>query len=390
MHVHETKGVSQTAAAAVVIVVVAVIAGSAYLFLGPTGPTNTSTSQTNSSSTAQTSRATFTLTTPVTLSAGGSSFVNPIMQVWTAAFHNQSSLISISYQSIGSGAGQQGIFKGTFDFAGSDAPVTDQQLVNFTGKTLLQVPETLGGVAIFYSVPELGATSIKLTGDVLARIYLQQVTTWNDPAIVALNPGVSLPAKSIIVVHRSDGSGTTFALTDYLSKISPSWKTSVGSGTSVGWPAGELGGKGSSGVAGLVSQNPYSMGYADTVYATQNGLTIASIQNQAGNFVLPTLDSISQAASQFTSQVQSDTRVSITNAPGANSYPIATFTYILVWKGQADQSKGYAIAQFVWWIIHQGQSYGPKLLYPQLPASVVTVDEALVRQMNYNGQAFLG
>ena len=382
MRVKKLNGVSQTAAAAVVIVVVAVIAGGAYLFVVP-GATNTS-------STSKTSTASFTLTTPVTLSAGGSSFVNPIMQVWTGAFRNQSGLISINYQSIGSGAGQQGIFKGTFDFAGSDAPVTDQQLANFTGKTLLQIPQTLGGVAIFYNVPELGATNIKLTGDVLARVYLQQVTTWNDPSIVALNPGVSLPMKTIVVVHRSDGSGTTFALTDYLSKVSSTWKTSIGSATSVSWPAGELGGKGSSGVAGLVSQNPYSIGYADTVYATQNGLTIAAMQNQAGNFILPTLDSISQAASQFTTQMQSDTRVSITDAPGANSYPIATFTYILVWKGQADQSKGYSIAQFVWWVIHQGQSYGPKLLYPQLPASVVAVDEALVRQINYNGQAFLG
>src|SRR5438128_8206987 len=208
MRVKKLNGVSQTAAAAVVIVVVAVIAGGAYLFVVP-GATNTS-------STSKTSTASFTLTTPVTLSAGGSSFVNPIMQVWTGAFRNQSGLISINYQSIGSGAGQQGIFKGTFDFAGSDAPVTDQQLANFTGKTLLQIPETLGGVAIFYNVPELGATNIKLTGDVLARVYLQQVTTWNDPSIVALNPGVSLPMKTIVVVHRSDGSGTTFALTDYL------------------------------------------------------------------------------------------------------------------------------------------------------------------------------
>jgi phosphate transport system substrate-binding protein len=382
MHVHETKGVSQTAAA-VVVIVVAAIAGGAYLFLGSSGVTNPP-------STSRTSSTSFTLTTPVTLSAGGSSFVNPIMQVWASGFHNQSSLISINYQSIGSGAGQQGIFKGTFDFAGSDAPVTDQQLVNFTGKTLLQVPETLGGVAIFYNVPELGATSIKLTGDVLARIYLQQVTTWNDPPIAALNPGISLPMKTIVVVHRSDGSGTTYALTDYFSKVSSTWKTSIGSATSVSWPAGELGGKGSSGVAGLVSQNPYSIGYADTVYATQNGLTIAAIQNQAGNFILPTLDSISQAASQFTSQMQTDTRVSITNAPGANSYPIATFTYILVWKGQADQAKGYSIAQFIWWIIHQGQSYGPKLLYPPLPASVVAVDESLVKQINNNGQPFIG
>jgi phosphate transport system substrate-binding protein len=383
MHVHETKkGVSQTAAAVVVIVVVAAIAGGAYLFLGSSGGTSTLP-------TSQTGTTSFTLTTPITLSAGGSTFVNPIMQVWASGFHNQSSMISINYQSIGSGAGQQGVFKGTFDFAGSDAPVTDQQLLNYTGKTLIQVPETLGGVAIFYSVPELGATSIKLTGDVLARIYLQQVTTWNDPSIAALNPGISLPMKTIVVVHRSDSSGTTFALTDYLSKVSSTWKTSIGSATAVSWPAGELGGKGSSGVAGLVSQNPYSMGYADTVYATQNGLTIAAIQNQAGSFVLPTLDSISQAASQFTSQMQSDARVSITNAPGANSYPIATFTYILVWKGQTDQSKGYAIAQFVWWIIHSGQSLGPRLLYPQLPGSVVTVDEALVRQINYNGQAFI-
>jgi phosphate transport system substrate-binding protein len=332
----------------------------------------------------------FNLTQPVTLSAGGSTFINPLMQQWITQFHQTYPLISINYQAIGSGAGQQGIFTNTFDFAGSDAPVSDQQLANLsTTNKLLQIPESLGGVAIFYNIPQLGQRSINLTGGVIAGIYLGQITEWDDPAIATLNPGVTLPHQTIIPVHRSDGSGTTYAFTDYLSTISSDWAIKVGKGTSVSWPSFELAGKGSSGVAGLVETNSYSIGYADTVYATENNLPVAAVQNREGQFVIPTIQSVSAAASQFSSQLQSDTRVSIVNAPGADSYPIATFTYILVWRDQTDLSKGYAISHFLWWVVNNGQGSGAALGYSPLPQNVVAIDDNLVKQIDYNGQSFI-
>jgi len=337
----------------------------------------------------QSSTGRFTLSTPVVLSAGGSTFVNPVMQVWASAYRNVTNgMVSVNYQAIGSGAGQQGIFSGTFDFAGSDAPVKASQLANFTGKTLLQIPETLGAVAIFYNIPGL-TTSLRFTGTVLAQIFMQQITKWNDPAIASLNPGVSLPDQTIIVVHRADGSGTTFAFTTYLAKVYPDWASKVGVGTSVKWPAGELGGKGSSGVAGVVSQNPYSIGYADYFYAVENNLAVAQIQNAAGNWVTPSLASITAAASDFASQIQQNATISIANAPGANSYPISTFTWLLVWKDQTDPAKAYAIAHFFWWIVTDGQKYGPPRYYPTLPQNVVQIDEGLIAQINVNGQTFV-
>jgi phosphate transport system substrate-binding protein len=245
-------------------------------------------------------------------------------------------------------------------------------------------------VAIFYNVP--GVTkSLNLTGKVLEQIYLEGITMWNDPAIAALNPGVSLPNQQIVVIHRSDGSGTTYALTTYFSRIDPAWVKEVGVGTSVGWPNSpnpELAAKGSGGVAALVNGTTFSIGYADSYYAFANGLLTAAIQNSAGAFVKPSIAGAAAAAAADADLVQGNATYSITNAPGATSYPISTFTYLLVWASQSDPHKAEVITTFIWWIVHDGQSYCPKLFYAPLPAGVVTTDEGLIRQINYQGHSY--
>jgi phosphate transport system substrate-binding protein len=386
LQVSRKRAISTVAVAVVVIVVVVVGAGVYFYATSSGGTTSTSSTGTNTSPTY----------TALTLQAGGSTFVNPVMQVWAAGFQDfTGGSVKTNYQSLGSGAGITGILKGTFDFAGSDSPVATSVSANYTAKNgpLLQIPETLGAVAIFYNIPGV-STSLNLTGPIIAKIYLQQITMWNDPAILAINPHVNatLLSHTIIPVHRSDGSGTTYALTNYFTKVSTDWNASGnGFGTSVNWPsAGELGGKGSSGVAGDVSQNPYSIGYADSYYAFSNKLVSANVQNQAGIFVAPSLDGVTAAANAFSAQVQANPTFSITDAPGATSYPISTFTYLLVWQNQTNQGKGYDIAQFFDWIVTHGQALGPALYYPTLPSNVVTIDQSLIAQMNYNGVSFIG
>jgi len=373
------------ATALVVVLAVVVAAGGGYLYY-----------QAGASVTSPSTNTSASLTyAPLTLQAGGSSFVNPVMQVWASGFQDYTNgVVKTNYQSIGSGAGITGILKGTFDYAGSDAPVSSSVSANYTAKNgpLLQIPETLGAVSLFYNIPGV-TVSLNLTGPIIAKIYLQQITMWNDPAILAINPHVNQTklAHTIIPIHRSDGSGTTYALTNYFTKVSADWNASKkGFGTSVSWPAsGELGGKGSAGVAALVSQNLYTIGYADSYYAFSNKLLSAAIQNQAGVFVAPSLAGVSAAAAMFAAQLQSDPTTSITNAPGATSYPISTFTYLLVWQNQPNQGKGYDLGQFFWWIVTHGQSFGPALYYPALPSNVVAIDKSLIAKMNYNGASFI-
>ncbi len=369
-------------AGVVLVIVIAAVAG--YYALTVTEQTTTSTATTTATSTA--TSTTFTLTVPVSLTAGGSTFVNPAMQAWITNFHTDHAQASINYQPVGSGAGQTGVLSKTFDYAGSDATLSDAQLANYTG-TLLQIPESLGGVAIFYNIPEIGNTSLKLTGSVVAGIFMQNITMWNDPSITALNPGVNLPAKPIVPVHRSDGSGTTYALSDYISKVSPAWASHIGKGTSLSWPQGELAGKGSSGVAGTVTSNPESVGYADSVYAISNKLAMGQIQNSAGYYVAPTIASFQAAAASV--PITNDTRISITNAPDPNAYPISTYTWVLVWATQTDYAKGYTIAAFLWYVIHRGQQASAPLNYAPLPQNVVTIDEGLIKLLSYNGTPFL-
>jgi phosphate transport system substrate-binding protein len=313
------------------------------------------------------------------------------MQVWIVSFNQYTNgSVNVNYQPVGSGAGITGVQTGTFSFAGSDAPKKNQSA---TQGTLLNIPETLGAVAIFYNIN--GVTqNLNLTGPIIAKIYLQQITMWNDSSILAINPGVNktLMAHTIVPVHRSDGSGTTYALTNYFTKVSTDWNASgKGFGTTVNWPTtGELGARGSGGVAALVkAPNSYAIGYADSYYAFSNNLLSAAVQNQAGSFVLPSLAGVTAAAAQFTTQLQADPTTPITNAPGATSYPISTFTYILVWQKQSDQKVGSDMAQFFWWIVTKGQSYGPTLFYPKLPDLVVTIDESLIASMTYNGVSFI-
>ncbi len=412
MQVSERKAISTVATAAIVVVILVVAVGAVYFLTLPGSNTTTSSSSSTTSkssssissttSTSPTSQG-FTLSGAVTLTAGGSTFVNPIMQVWASAFHNTTTtgpgVITIDYASIGSGAGQNNLYAGTFAFAGSDAPVSGTKLANFTtkGGPLLQVPETLGGVAIFYNVPGMTnstcsancAISLRLNGTILAQIYLEQIAYWDASAITQLNAGVSIPHTPIVPVHRSDGSGTTYAFTDYLQRVDAGWNSSgVGQGTTVNWPTGELAGKGSSGVAGLVSSNPGAIGYADTYYAFTNRLVVAAIANSHGNYILPTLTAVSSAAADFSAQLAVDPTHTIVNAPGANSYPISTFTYLLVWKNQTNQDNAYVIATFFLWVVTSGQSYSSKLFYPPLPSSMVTIDEQLIAQINYQGQTF--
>jgi phosphate transport system substrate-binding protein len=373
------EAISTTVAAAAVVAIVIVVGAGIYVATQQGGTKSTTTTTT----TTQTYY-------PLTLQAGGSTFVNPIMQTWVVGFNQYTNgAVQVNYQSLGSGAGITGVQTGTYTFAGSDAPYHNQTA---TQGTLLNIPETLGAVAIFYNIPGV-TVSLNLTGSILAKVYLEQITMWNDPAILAINPhmNATLLAHTIVPVHRSDGSGTTYALTSYLTKVSTDWNASGnGFGTSIHWPAtGELAGKGSGGVAAYVQQTTYSVGYADSYYAFSNKLLSAAIQNHAGVFEVPSLAGVTAAAADFTAQLQTDPTFSITNAPGPTSYPIATFTYILVWQKQTSQSQGYDMAHFFLWIVTSGQAYGPNLFYPELPASMVTIDEGIIAQMTYNGVSFI-
>lgn len=402
MRIFRNAAISSTATVAVIAILLVVAVGGIYYLTLPGASNGSSSTGSSTSSSSSSGSQSFSLSSPVTVTAGGSTFVNPVMQVWASAFHNSTSspgVITINYASVGSGAGQNNLYAGTFAFAGSDAPVSGTKLSNFTSKggPLLQIPETLGAVAIFYNVPGMTngtcssncAISLKMNGSVLARVYLGKITYWDDAAIKQLNPGVAIPHTAIVPVHRSDGSGTTYAFTDYLQRVFSGWNSSgVGQGTTVNWPTGELAGKGSSGVAGLVSANPGAIGYADTYYAFKNGLVVAAVENSHGDFVLPTLSSITSAASDFSAALTANPTHSIVNAPGANSYPISTFTYLLVWKNQADQDNAYAIATFFHWIVTSGQTYSPNLFYPTLPSQMVTLDEQLIAQINFQGQTF--
>jgi phosphate transport system substrate-binding protein len=406
MRLSNKSAISSTVTAVVVVVIVLAIVAAVYIIYPPGTSTVTSTVTSGATSTVtttsiSTSISVSTTSTPtyaqLTLQAGGSTFVNPVMQVWVAGFSDfTGGAVKANYQALGSGAGITGVLKGTFDFAGSDAPMSSSTSANYTAVKgpLLQIPETLGAVAIFYNIPGIHA-NLNLTGPIVADIYLQKVTLWNDPSIRALNSKVSdLNATTnltIIPVHRSDGSGTTYALTNYFTKVSSDWNASgKGFGTSISWPAaGELAGKGSAGVAAYVSQNSNAVGYADSYYAFSNKLLSAAIENSAGVFLVPSLAGVTAAASAFAAQVQANPTFSITNAPGATSYPISTYTYLLVWQNQTNQGKGNDVAQLFWWIVTHGQSLGPPLFYPTLPASVVTIDESLIAKMNYSGTPFI-
>ena len=302
------------------------------------------------------------------LNAAGATFPYPIYSKWFSQYHDMHPDVEINYQSIGSGGGIQQLHAGTVDFGASDMPLYDNDArLKQMPTPILQLPTVLGSIVPAYNVPE-AKSEIKFTPEILAGIYLGQITKWNDKAIAAANPGVSLPDKGIVVVHRSDGSGTTFVFTDYLSKVSSEWKSRVGSNTSVNWPVG-LGAKGNEGVASDIRQLDGAFGYVELIYALQNKITFGPMKNAAGNFIKASLDSTTAAAASAKMNGD-DFRVSITNSSGKDAYPISTFTYLLIPKQWKDGSKQKAVVEFLNWMLESGQTMTSQLYYAPLPESI--------------------
>jgi phosphate transport system substrate-binding protein len=316
------------------------------------------------------------------INGAGATFPAPLYSKWFSDYNKLHGDLKFNYQAIGSGGGIKQITEKTVDFGASDAPLTDEQLTKAAG--LLHIPTVMGAVTVTFNLP--GVTALKLTPEALAGIFLGKITKWNDPELAKVNASAKLPDSAIVVIHRSDGSGTSAIFTDYLAKVSPEWSTAVGHATSVKWPTG-LGGKGNDGVTGLVKQTPGSMGYVELAYARQNKLPVAALKNAAGAFVEPTMSSTSAAAAGV--EIPEDFRVSITNAAGKAAYPIASFTYILVYKDQTDARKGQAIGKFLWWAIHDGQKSAPALDYAPLPAPVVKKVEAKLKTLTAEGKPVL-
>jgi phosphate transport system substrate-binding protein len=314
----------------------------------------------------------------VLLNAAGATFPYPIYSKWFDVYHQSHPNVQINYQSIGSGGGIRQLQAGTVDFGASDGPMTDEQLAQSKFK-VLHFPTVLGADVPSYNIPGVSA-ELNFTQKALAGIYLGTITKWNDPAITSANPGVNLPGNDIVVVHRSDGSGTTYIFTDFLSKASDEWKNKVGKATSVNWPVG-LGGKGNEGVSGLVKQTPNSIGYIELVYAAQNGIAFGKVQNAAGKFVKADLTSVTAAAAGAAKDMPEDFRVSITNAPGAGSYPISSFTWLLIPAKIQDAAKRDAIKDFLKWMLTQGQGYNEGLTYAQLPKPVIAKELKAISQI---------
>jgi phosphate transport system substrate-binding protein len=311
------------------------------------------------------------------LNGAGATFPNPIYQKWFSEYHNAHKDVQINYQSIGSGGGIQQLTSGTVDFGASDGPMTDEQLSKVSGK-VFHIPTVLGAVVPTYNINGVSG-ELKFTGDVLADIYLGNINKWNDPRLSKANPGVKFPDEEIVVVHRSDGSGTTYIFTDYLSKVSSAWKDKVGKGTSVNWPAG-LGGKGNEGVSGMVKQTEGSIGYVELIYAVSNKMSYGIVQNAAGSFIKASLESVTAAAGSM-KDMPEDFRVSITNAPGKDAYPISSFTWLLVPAEWADAGKEKAFVDFLTWMVDKGQTMTSALEYAPLPKNVAAKVKARIKEV---------
>lgn len=310
---------------------------------------------------------------PIMINGTGATFPYPMYSKWFDVYHKKYPNIQINYNSLGSGAGVQQVTAGTVDFGASDGPMTDAELKAFRDKNgygVLHFPTVMGANVPAYKLP--GVTQqLNFTGEALANIFLGKIIKWNDPALVQANPGVNLPNKNIVVVHRSDGSGTTFVWTDYLSKVSPEWKSKVGAAKSVNWPVG-LGGKGNEGVAGQIENTPNSIGYIELTYAMQNKIQYGKVKNAAGVFLSADLAGVTAAAAGALKEMPDDFRVSITNAPGKGSYPISTFTWLLVPEKIKDPAKKKVITDFLKWMLTEGQTQTAALVYAPLPKAVVT------------------
>jgi len=312
-----------------------------------------------------------------TLNGAGATFPNPIYQKWFSEYHKAHPEIQINYQSIGSGGGIRQVLAGTVDFGASDGPMSDEQLSQAKMK-ILHVPTVLGAVVPAYNIPGV-SEDIKFTPQALAGIFLGKITSWNDKVLTSANPGVNFPNQPIVVIHRSDGSGTTYIFTDYLSKVSPEWQTSVGKSVSVKWPVG-LGGKGNEGVAGMIRQMQGAIGYIELIYAVQNKIPYGIMQNSSGNFIKASLESVTAAAASAP-KMPPDFRVSITNAPGKDAYPISSFTWLLIPAQSKDAAKGKILSDFLSWMVDSGQKMTAELTYAPLPDNVATKVKEEIKQV---------
>jgi phosphate transport system substrate-binding protein len=318
------------------------------------------------------------------LTGAGSTFAYPLYSAWASDYAKLHPGTQVNYQSIGSGGGIRQVSSGTVDFGGTDGPMTDAQLAEAKktlGTDILHFPVALGGVVPIHNIPGV-TTDLNFTANALAGIFLGKITKWNDPEIAKANPGVNLPAKDIIVCHRSDGSGTTFIWADFLSKVNTEWKDKVGTAASINWPVG-IGGKGNEGVAGFVRQTPYAIGYVELIYAVQNKMTYGQVQNSTGKFIKADLNSVTMAAAGAVKNMPDDFRVSITNAPGATAYPISSFTWMLVPRDPKDKAKAAALKAFLIWGITDGQKDAQPLTYAPLAKPVVDKELAALKYLKY-------
>jgi len=399
----ERSAIATTALVAVVVVVIVIIVAGAYVALSGGGKTSTvfttigTTSVATSTSvvTSATTLSASSCTGSVTINGAGGTLVYPLMSAWTFAYPQVNPCVHVNYQSIGSGGGIAQITARTVDFGESDAPLTASQYAAIKNGTLLTIPVSASAVVPAYNIPGV-PTGLNFTGPILAKIFLGNITMWNDPAIVALNPKANLTGHAITVVHRSDGSGTMYAYTNYLSDASSVWKTGVGKATSVKWPTG-VGCKGNEGVAGCISNTPYSIGPLEIAYeiVNKNLISYGAVQNAAGNFILANINNTQAAISAGgTSGLPAGsahwTNVSIidsvfNNTQATTAYPIATFTYALPYQVQTDQAKGSALVSFLWWVVNSGQAAGASIGYVPLPSNVVTLDDTTLNSITYNG-----
>lgn len=324
----------------------------------------------------------------VQLNGAGATFPNIIYQNWMLTYNQTHPDVKLNYQSIGSGGGIRQFSDGTVDFGGTDAPMSDSAIAAINGN-VLHVPTVMGAVVAIYNLPEV-KQAVRFTPDVLADIFLGKITSWGDARLASINPGVTLPKQDIILVHRSDGSGTSFVWTDYLSKVSPDWKEKVGKGTSVNWPVG-LGGRGNEGVSATVSQTPGAIGYTELAYALINKITFGSLRNSSGNFITANLESVTAAAAGAMKDMgpTTDFRVSITNSSGKEAYPVSSFTWFLVHKSYEDAAKAKALVQFVWWAETEGQTKAHELGYAPLPKELRPWIQARLKSVTAGGRAVM-
>ena len=323
------------------------------------------------------------------INGAGATFPYPLISKWSSEYQKINPNVRINYQAIGSGGGIRQLIVGTVQFGASDAPMTEEQLADAKKAhgDVIHIPETLGAVVVVYNLPGL-KKSLKFDGQTIADIYLGKITAWNDARIGALNPGVNLPDTRIVVVHRADGSGTTYIFADYLSKVSPEWATKAGKSTSLEWPAG-VGGKGNDGVAGQVARTPGAIGYVELIYALQNDISFADIKNAAGVFVHPSIPGVTEALANAAKTLPEDLRFSITNAPGEKSYPISSATWFLIYREQPEYNQAKDVLEFMRWAVTEGQKYSANLNYAPLPVKIQKLNIARLKKVTFNGKSIL-